>query len=394
MSTTIFVPPRVDVSSIQSCLQDVHATFVDMDTETFDAKAKLEELRCFIVLEKDHFVAYQKQHPGGVKCDYGSRNYVMVRMAYQDIKYKYAPAPRLKEQDGIWACEKPPVLYFAFRPNADALRARNATEDNTIAEFYDKVEDKDFKRFAEIAKTKDSCVSHFFVVCHENDYFAVDTDNPSVSYKFSASIKYRVIKDLARKAATIQDFIEEDRQLYKRKAPTKRDADFQLRDNKGVAMSEGESFYLEIYNHERDEMLLDEDNNEEFEDGMEPDYVFVFEDKHLNSQPMLCGSVGHGSIFSFKVADGITYLTNDGGFVTVDSDTSYPQIVVDADTPPKERRIQIHYAEDGNIMLSQWNGDVYVYCEWIKASYGSIELGNREYQIRWGKPMKLVIKRI
>ncbi|KAJ1804231.1 hypothetical protein LPJ56_006783, partial [Coemansia sp. RSA 2599] len=233
-----------------------------MDTETFDAKAKLEELRCFIVLEKDHFVVYQEQHPEGVKCDYGSRNYVMVRMAYQDIKYKYAPAPRLKEQDGIWACEKPPVLYFVFRPNADALRARNATEDNTIAEFYDKVEDKDFERFAEIAKTKDSCASHFFVVCHENDYFVVDTDNPSVSYKFSASIKYRVIKDLARKAATIQDFIELDKQLHKRKAPTKRDADFQLRDNKGVAMAEGELFRLEIYNLERDQALLDIDDDD------------------------------------------------------------------------------------------------------------------------------------
>ncbi|KAJ1815289.1 hypothetical protein LPJ56_002708 [Coemansia sp. RSA 2599] len=375
MSTTIFVPPHVDVSSIQSCLQDVHATFVDMDTETFDAKAKLEKLFYFIVLDKDYFVVYQKQHPEGVECDYRSRNCVMARMKlYPFFKINYATGSLLYTPGEMWAYKTPPVLYFAFRPNADALRANNATEYNTIAEFYDKVEDEDFERFAEIAKTKDSCVSHFFVVCRENDYFVVDTDNPSVSYKFSASVKYRVINDLARKAATIQDFIELDKQLHKR-APG-----FQLRDNKGVAMIEGEPFNLEIYKVDYEETFL---QNEE----AEIDYVDVFDDPPDGI--VLCGAIEYKCNCFFKVVDGITYLTCDGRFVGVGPNERYPRLGTTADIPPKERRIKIHYAEDGNIMLSKWNGDMYAHCLWYKASYGSIELLKDEP----GQPMKLVIRR-
>ncbi|KAJ2697501.1 hypothetical protein FB645_005893, partial [Coemansia sp. IMI 203386] len=77
---TIYVPGHVDRSKIQPCLLDVHSTFVDIDLETFDVSAKLKEHGYFVVLDKDYFLVYQKQHPEGVKCNYQQRNLFMEQM--------------------------------------------------------------------------------------------------------------------------------------------------------------------------------------------------------------------------------------------------------------------------------------------------------------------------
>ncbi|KAJ2888571.1 hypothetical protein FB639_000546 [Coemansia asiatica] len=388
MGISIFVPEHVDVSKIQPCLRDVRAEFVDIDPNTFDVQAMLEEHKYFIVLDKDYFVAYQKQHPEGVKCDYKSRNSVMSNVAHTDLVPRYTYHMQLKELNGVWTSEQLPVLYFVFKPDADALMCNNATEDNTIAEFYDTVEEEDFEKFARIAKSKNNCVSHFFVVNRGYDYFVVDTDNSSVNYKFSAFLKYKIIGELAAKKATIQDFIEEEKHLHERKPPTKRNPNFQLCDNNGVPLNENDTFMMEIFRFAEED---DDDEDDDYEPEL--DYVSVFED--APSEPaIIFGSVGRGDVFGFKVIDGITYLTYGDTFMCIDSKESYPQIGFDSEIPPKERRIHIHYSDDGNIMLSRWNGEVYAYCEWIKCSYGSIEIAYREELLRWGRPMKLVIKRI
>ncbi|KAJ1643236.1 hypothetical protein LPJ64_004980, partial [Coemansia asiatica] len=243
-------------------------------------------------------------------------------------------------------------------PNADALMCNNATEDNTIAEFYDTVEEEDFEKFAQIAKSKNNCVSHFFVVNRGYDYFVVDTDNPSVNYKFSAFLKYNIIHNLAAKKATIQYFIEEEKHLHEREAPTKRDPNFQLRDNKGILLKENEKFTLEIFKPACEDNDYDEEEDDDYEP--EPDYVNVFQDS-TSELPIIHGSVGYSEIFGFKVIDGITYLTHDDKFVCINPEESYPQIVIDSKIPSKECRIHIHYAKDGNIMLSRWDDKVYAY---------------------------------
>ncbi|KAJ2596975.1 hypothetical protein GGF40_004194 [Coemansia sp. RSA 1286] len=388
MSTyTIYVPENIDRSEIQSCLLDAHSTFVDINFQTFDIHAKLEEHKQFILLEKEHFVTYLKQHPQGVKCDYKSRNLIMSQMTYGDPFKEYLGSP-LKEENGIWTCQLPPVLYFVFRPDAQAIAPNDATVSNTIAEFYDTVEEEDFEKFAEIAKTKDSCVSHFFVVNRESDYHVVDTSNPSVSCKLNAAVKHHIIANLSSNFMTIQDVIEEENNLYKRKPPTMRDPNFQLHDNQGVPLNRGETFVLEIYNSE-----IEDNDNENSDYEREIQYVEVFESPIGYST--LSGALRYGSTFGFKIVDGVTYLTyNNDGYVCISPDKDYPEIIVELEIPPKERRVYIHYADDGNILLSQWNGNTYASCEWVRCACGVITIDSSEEAIRWGEFMKLVVKRV
>ncbi|KAJ2597718.1 hypothetical protein GGF39_002930 [Coemansia sp. RSA 1721] len=381
---TIYVPGHVDQSKIQPCLLDVHSTFVDIDLETFDVNAKLEEHGHFIVLDNDYFLVYEKEHPEGVKCDYKSRNLIMSHMAYGD-PFKECLGSPLEEENGIWTCQLLPVLYFVFRPDAQALAPNDGTVSNTIAEFYDTVEEEDFEKFAETARTKESCVSHFFVVNRESDYHVVDTNNPSVNYKPDIFYKRSTISRLASKRTTIQDCIEEEN-LYRRKPTTKQNSDFQLRDNKGVLLNEHETFMLEIYKE------YEGNSDEESDCEGDADFVEVFE--YVPNYFKLHGSMGHGAAFGFKVVDGITYLTYNGGYVCISMDEYCCEFMVSPEIPSKERRIQIHYAKDGNIILSEWGFNTSVHCEWVKCAYGDIFITRCKYPIEWENTMKFVIERV
>ncbi|KAJ2704919.1 hypothetical protein FB645_002872 [Coemansia sp. IMI 203386] len=383
---TIYVPGHVGRSSIQSCPLDAYSTFVDIDSEAFDIEAKLREHGCFIMLDNDYFVAYQKQHPEGVKCNYRSRNVVMSQMRYGDM-FRAGFGMLQKEDSGVWTYEQLPVLYFVFRPTAQILLPERILHDNTIAEFYDTVEEEDFEKFAQVARSKANlCVSHLFVVNRASEYHVFDTCDPRVrvSYTSSSYIRYEIMEDLLTKKATIQEYIEKVKNIEKCRPPAERDPNFQLRDNKGVALGENETFMLEICKPEYED---DEDNYER-----EPDYLDVFGGSSCHA--VISGSVEIGADFGFKVVDGITYLTHDGWYMCIDSEeSSSPGVTVSAEIPPKERRIHIHYAEDGNILMSGWNSDTYVFCEWVKSSCGVVYVTASDEAVLRGGPMKLAVIR-
>ncbi|KAJ1882073.1 hypothetical protein H4R99_002711 [Coemansia sp. RSA 1722] len=387
---TIYVPGHVDRSKIQPCLLDVHSTFVDIDLESFDVSAKLEEHKYFVVLDNNYFLVYEKEHPAGAKCDYKSRNFAMYELIHR-YPSSVGFVRMLKEMDGIWAYDKLSVLYFVFKPNSDALRPDYKALYNTVVEFYDTAEEEDFEKFAEIAKTKDSCVSHFFVVNRESTYHIVDTNNPTISYKFSASRRHAIINLLFSNKADIQYHIEIDKALHEYKLSTKRDPNFQLHDTQGVPLKENETFMLRINNSE-----IEDNNDEDSDYEIELEYVAVSEDSP--GHYYLYGALGNvGDIFSFKVVDNITYLTHKGGYVCVelvDPEETIFQITVEPEVPPKERRIQIYYAKDGSIALSQWNGDVYVCCNWIKCAYAAIGIDLNDWVDHWGQYSKFVIERV
>ncbi|KAJ2636864.1 hypothetical protein GGF40_002753 [Coemansia sp. RSA 1286] len=385
---TIYVPGHVDQSKIQLCPLDIYSEFVDIDNETFDIRATLMEHNYLIMLDNDYFVAYQTQHPEGIKCNYNSRNIVMSWIKFFDLAPKNKFATPLKEENGIWTCKTPPVINFIFRPAAQTFVCFNGSQENEIAEFYNTVEEEDFEKFALVAKAKNSCVSHFFMVSRGPGYYAVDTSNPNVNYKFSALFKRIIINELVAKKATIRDLIEGDENIHKRKPPTEHDPNFQLRDNKGIALDQNETFMLEICKPAREKDIDDDESDYE----AEPDYIEVFKSP-VDSITMLHGTPEHGAVFGFSVIDNITYLTFNGGYVCASSDQRSPQFIVESAIPPKERRVHIHYAEDGNIRLSRWNGKSYAYCEWIKCSYGAIYVNRYEEFVRWNEPMKLVVHR-
>ncbi|KAJ2858344.1 hypothetical protein J3B02_000316 [Coemansia erecta] len=209
-------------------------------------------------------------------------------------------------------------------------------------QFYTTFEEEDFEKFAQVAKSKDSCHT------------------------------------------TIKDLIEHEKNTYRR------NSNFQLRNNKGNAIAEGEQFKLMIYNTDLDSIGSDEESDNE----VESDFLYVFEDKNLKSTPMICGTVGYGGLFCLKVENDIAYLMNNGGYVCIATDMSYPHIVVTDKVPARDCRIQIHYAEDGNISLSRWDGHPFIYCKWDKASYASINVGADDYTIRWANPVKLIVERV
>ncbi|KAJ2237153.1 hypothetical protein H4R99_005603 [Coemansia sp. RSA 1722] len=309
----------------------------------------------------------------------------MSQMRYGDI-FRAGFGTPLKEESGVWTYEQLPVLYFVFRPTAHILLPERRIHDNTIAEFYDTVEEEDFEKFAQVAKSKTNlCVSHLFVVNRASEYHVFDTYDPRVrvSYTSSSYIRYEIMEDLLTKKATIQEYIEKVKNIEKCRPPAERDPNFQLRDNQGVALGEDQTFMLEICKPEYED---DDDDNYE----REPDYLDVFGGP---CHAVISGSVEIGADFGFEVVGGITYLTHDGWYVCISPEESCPGVTVSAEIPPKERRIHIHYTADGNILMSGWNSDTYVFCEWVKSSCGVVYVTASDDAILRGGPMKLAVIR-
>ncbi|KAJ2605835.1 hypothetical protein H4R99_000839 [Coemansia sp. RSA 1722] len=397
---TIYVPNYVDLKGIQTCPLDSRAEFVTVDPETFDLDAKRRKHSKFILFEKDHFLVYEKQNPEPFKCSYHSRNHVMYCMGYLGLTMFISHnLVKYEQEDGCLILRHPRLLVFIFRPDAECLDAKNRSCCGDIAEFYDTVEEEDFDKFAEIARTKESCVEGYFVVNRGQEYHIVDTQNPSLRYTCSPAIKDGVLSRLGQNIITIQGLFDEDKKLLERREKAKCAAGFKLCDNQGVPLSEGAEFELEIYNedyHGRKDNIGggneddEDDEYDEYDEDVSVDYLVAMElHKDVIS---ICAIPLEGSKFGFTVVDGITYLTSQGCYFGFGEGDHAGSLVASPEIPPKDRRIQIQYAEDGNIVLSGWDGSGAIYCDWLKASCGIIMASTKEAHMRWSKPLKLVIK--
>ncbi|KAJ1897352.1 hypothetical protein LPJ66_003418 [Kickxella alabastrina] len=390
----VFVPEYVNLDDIDKCLCDRLTEFIQVDSKTFEVETELRECNGFIVLEQNRFLVYEQEADGPMAFHYQSRNQVMLHMRYSKIStIRYNDRSNLRQKDGLWIVNELPVLYFVFKSDADCLKLNNGTEDNTIVEYYETEDEEEFSKFASIAKSKRACVPHFFVVNRGNVYRVVDTNDTSINYSFSNSLKYKIISDLATGTATIQTFIDEEKHLHERRPKTQRLPNFQLRDYLGNPVPENETFSLEIINECRENEVgsaYAADNGSDEEDGM--DFLSYF-DYHSDETPHIFGCNSYPYIFGFRVVDGITYLTYESKYLCASGDDGYEIKVVPA-IPPKNLRIQVHYAEDGSIMLTMWGGNVYADCDWVKCAYGAIGFDSSEYILRWGSPMKLRLRKI
>ncbi|KAJ1900016.1 hypothetical protein LPJ66_001741 [Kickxella alabastrina] len=390
----IFVPEHVDLDDIDKCLCDRFAEFIQVDSKSFGAETELRERNKFIVLERDCFLVYEQEADGPVAFHYQSRNLVMSLMQYRKISTKYYNVMSdLRQKDGLWSVDKLPVLYFVFKSDADCLKPNHCSDYNTVVEYYETEDEEDFSKFASIAKSKRACVPHFFVVNRGNVYHVVDTNDTSINYSFSNSLKYKIVEDLAKGTATIQTFIDEEKYLHERRPKTQRLPNFQLRDYLGNPVSENETFSLEIINKWRENKVgsdSDADNGSDEEDDME--FLGYF-DYHSDETSHIFGCNSYPYKFGFKVVDGITYLTYESKYLCASGDDSY-KIEVVPTIPPKNLRIQMHYAEDGGIMLTMWGGNAYANCDWVTSAYGEIGFDSSERNLRWGSPMKLRLRKI
>ncbi|KAJ1814166.1 hypothetical protein LPJ56_001850 [Coemansia sp. RSA 2599] len=389
MSTfTIYVPSYVNLKAIQTCPLDSRATFVTVDPETLSIEAKRQEHSKFIVFEKDHFLVYEKESPEPFKCSYYSRNHIMYCVGYLGLTtFIRNRIIQLEEENGCFVFKRQNVLSFIYRPDAECLDEKHRDCGGGIAEFYDTVEEEDFERFAEIARTKESCVKELFVVNRGQTYHIVDTNDPSIRYTCGPAIKTHSVWRLINKKVTFKGLADEQNEYLKRKEKAKCVAGFELRDNQGVPLPEGTKFKLEIYNEEYHGI---KDAGAKSNAKVTIQYLAAVD--LGDGAFMIHGTVDKSSKFGFKVIDGITYLTYSNSFFGIFPCDDTDDLLAIPVIPPKQIRVQVQYAEDGNIFLSGWDGCSIMYCSWIKSSHGRIIISTDEADMRWTTPMKLVIK--
>ncbi|KAJ2323186.1 hypothetical protein IWW51_003880 [Coemansia sp. RSA 2702] len=389
----IFVPKHVDAAAIDTCLHDRDAVFEPIDLETFDPAAQHESHHSFIVLETDHFVVHIRGSKPA-KCHYQSRNLIMSLLGRGYNMKSFGM--RLQERDGLRLVTQQPMHYFAKSNDAECLYCNNATEDNTIVKYFDTDEDVNLAKFAKIVKSNPNCVHSHFIVNIGDKYRAVETDNVENTYVFSAALKYRIVDSLAKGTTSIEALIEEERNIDSKRPNPERQSGFKLCDSNGNIIADGETFALQILRREEsDESEMDEDVKAGLSDKellfYRKDFVGINSFMNDGNDHFLCGQVDYGTDFECETIDDIVYLKHGDKYFYNDLDSETNDIFISEKVPTKEQRIQIHYSDDGDIMLSAWGGRLYAICDWVKGSYGAIGFFATESQLRWGSPMKLRI---
>ncbi|KAJ2139027.1 hypothetical protein IW139_002862 [Coemansia sp. RSA 353] len=273
--------------------------------------------------------------------------------------------------------EQKPIHYFVCSKGSDSLGLTNATEDNTIVEYFDSEEDEDLAKFAEIVKTKPNCNQKHFIVYRGDDYCAVETDNVQNIYVFSSILRYQVLPKLVAGTETIDTLIDGDRNLENKLAKPDRQPGFKLRDSSGEIIPDGIKFALQIL-RDREEELDGEDEDEP--EGLSKEELFycnkdwVGVNSYMDDGKdyFLCAQESNYVSFECETIDDIVYLKHDGGYFYFDIDNKSSGIFIGKAVPTKEQRVQIHYTNDGDICLTAWGGRVYVACNWVKSAYGVV----------------------
>ncbi|KAJ2506929.1 hypothetical protein IWW47_001345 [Coemansia sp. RSA 2052] len=395
---TVFVPDYVSLGSVQKCLEDRRSDFVSVNSATFSAGVELEKrpYQRFLVLESDHFVLFSNYHPP-VTFSYKSRNAVMSRL-WRSGSFPLMAATKYVEVDGLWQLEQPPVLYFVFGKDADTLHSDYLVDDNTISEYYEETTAMDMSKLAAVARSRAAlCLSHFFVVNRSKDYWAVDTNDPSISYAFGPSTKTRTISRLADGLTKVQALIDEDQPLATSDdARTSQSPNFKLRDVNGEEVIKGEEFALHIlsgrgYGEDED---TDEERRTMF-DGKDWLHVFNHTNYQKEVEALVYGSADSGSSFRVAVVDGVTYITFEGQFLQMGgADSAGSDVVVLPHVPLKHNRIRISYTDSGDLALSQWGTENPIVCEWVKFAYGAVMMRDSEEPVHARHLLKLGIVKI
>ncbi|KAJ1914192.1 hypothetical protein H4219_004897 [Mycoemilia scoparia] len=385
MSWPIIVPSDIDLTQINKCFNDEFCDFIH--TQDLDQEIKKLDGQTFLVLQKDHFLVYtDKLKPA--KCAYQSRNLIMKTLGNFNYNYHnllrkgwagYPMNTSKVTEDGVLICPELPVVYFVNSKDKGCVGHNNATEYNTVVAYFNG--EVDIEKFAEITKSKKDACTHFFVVYLGNEmYRCYNTNDTSINYKYSAFLKFKVVKDVREDVDKILAFIEEDKTLADRRPKTERDPNFILKDTHGKPVVEGKSYDLKIAKDSSDDV----DNGDEEDGRLDHDAISVFDD------------LLHGTVLEYdlpvncEIIDGITYLKHDGKYLYASDYEGY-QIRVKETLPLKHERLQFHIFDDNTFAITMWDKDIYAILEWIKCSYGSIQFDDGEVALRWGKPMRLLL---
>ncbi|KAJ1913284.1 hypothetical protein H4219_005277 [Mycoemilia scoparia] len=385
MGWTVIIPSDIDLTQINKCFDDVFCVFIR--TQDPDQEIKKLDGQTFLVLQKDHFLVYTDEIKAA-KFGYQSRNIIMKILGDFNKRYrklmKYGcagyPIYRSKvTEDGALIYPELPVVYFVNSKDKRCGGHIGPTEDNTVVEYFNG--EVDIEKFAEITKSKKDACTHFFVVYLGDDmYRCYNTNDTSINYKYSGSLKFKIVKDVREDVDKILAFVEEDKTLADRRPKTERDPNFILKDTHGKPVVEGKSYDLKIAKDSSDDV---DDEDEEYV-RLDHDAISVLDD------------LLHGTVLEYdlpvncEIIDGITYLKHDGKYLYA-SDYEGDQIRVKESLPLKHERLQFHIFDDNTFAITMWGKDIYAILEWVKYSYGYIQFYDSEATLRWGEPMRLLL---
>ncbi|KAJ2226882.1 hypothetical protein EV180_002722 [Coemansia sp. RSA 518] len=288
--------------------------------------------------------------------------------------------------------EQKPIHYFVCSEDPHALRHYKVTEVNSILEYFDSKEDVDLAKLAEIVKSKPYCVQKYFIINKGTEYRAVETNNVENTFIFNFEHRSSIVQALAAGTATFDTLIENYKHLENKLANPERQAGFKLRDSNGKVIPDGKEFAIQILSDPEEES--DEEEKEGFSSGELPfhnkDWIAINSYMEDGNDYFLFGQPNDGDVFECETIGDIVYLKHNGGYLYFDIDDDQSDyICIGKAVPTKERRIQIHYTDDGYICLTAWGGRVCVTCDWIKGSYGSVQVEDTVESFEWVSPMKL-----
>ncbi|KAJ2125126.1 hypothetical protein IW147_001258 [Coemansia sp. RSA 720] len=385
----VFVPNYVNVDALDKCLQDNRVTFISISTSTFDAQVEHKTYPRFLLLEKDHFVAHVDGE-APVKCNYEARNMVMGNFWLGRIQRVTSD---LKQVNGLWVSWRPLVHYFAYE-DADSLKSECMTLHNTVFEYANT---DDFGVLAEIVKRKPHCEQKYFGVNKGQTYILVNADDVGQKYELSRLNLRTLGFKLWKETTTVQSLIDEETQLAEFRPNPNCQSGFKLRDADGREIADGEPFMLHIVNYENEP---ESDMNDEYDDIPEDERQFygkAWVEAMTSTDQTSCfvnGALHNGTRFHAETIDGIVYIKNESRYLNTHLDPMDDNLFSDVGVPAKENRIQIHYAEDGNICLSAWSGRTYADYEWMGDGGGMITFGLEELYLGQSNPLKLRIVRL
>ncbi|KAJ2278768.1 hypothetical protein J3F81_000317 [Coemansia sp. RSA 371] len=389
MSTlTIFVPEYVNVDTIDKCFQDKKSSFEHVDSATFDAAAQQVLHKRFLFLEKEHFLVYFNEGEP-FKCHYQSRGVIMI-VLYRSHNCEYFNF-RFPDVNGLRMTEQKPIHYFVCSEDSHARCHYKATEVNSILEYFDSKDDVDLAKLADIVKSKPYCVQKYFIINKGTEYRAVETNNVENTFIFNFEHRSSIVRALVAGTATIDTLIEKYKRLEYKFANPERQAGFKLRDSNGKIIPDGKEFAIQILRDPGEGS--DEEETKGFSSGEFPfhnkDWIDINDSMEDGNDYFLFGHPDGGDIFECETIDDIVYLKHNGGYLYFDVDDQLDDIFIGKAVPTKEQRIQIHYTDDGYICLTAWGGRVCVTCDWIKGSYGSVQVEDTVESFEWVSPMKL-----
>ncbi|KAJ2167463.1 hypothetical protein GGH15_002089, partial [Coemansia sp. RSA 562] len=202
---------------------------------------------------------------------------------------------------------------------------------------------------------------------------------------------------LWKEETTVQSLIDEEAQLAVFRPNPSRRPGFKLHDADGRVIVDGEPFMLHIANYEYDP---ESEMDDEYDDIPEDERQFYGKEwvKAMSSADQrpcfVNGALHNGTRFHAETIDGVMYIKNENRYLTTHLDPMDDYLYSDVGVPAKDNRIQIHYAEDGNIRLSAWGGRTYADYEWMGDEGGMITFGLEELYLGQSDPLKLRIVRL